>query len=425
MGMFDDPNWPGLTFNPAKGDLHTVESLAYDVKTVGDELDELREMLLSIGKTDGAWEGEAAQKFHDKIGELPKYLQQGHESMTACSKALRTWHSELETMQRQAKTLEELAVEARKRLDQKNDAVDRVNSKINQAMVRELTEQEAKALTEEANSAETAAKEAAGELERLIENGEALRKYWEEQAERAENAIREAAKNRPPDLGIWDKITDGLKGAWDGFKNFLIDNADLFSTISSALAAAAIVVNVIPVGGQVASAILGAGSVVFAGAAMAGHWMGGAPPWKVGLDALGVIPGVGGVAKGLISGVKAVRAGGKFAAGIAPGAKTMVNQITNPFSTKMINKGLGMFGKSVDPALITTGVKGFSTGFGVGNLIWGGNDGGNGEPPVQTQPAPVAPGSPEDRLMDSSEPPVQTMPYPAATGDKFHHTLAA
>ncbi len=442
MGMFDDPDWPGLKFNPAKGDLHTIESLAYDVKTVGDELDEMREMLVSIGKTDGAWEGEAATKFQDKIGELPKYLKQGHESMTACSKALKSWHSELQTMQRQAKSLEAEAVEERRLLEEKNSAVDRVNDKIGQAMFRQLTEQEAKALDEEARAAESAAKQAAGDLERTIEDAEALLKYWQEQAGKAEKAIREAAENRPPDLGIWDKITDGLKGAWDGFKDFLIDNADLFSTISSALAAAAIVVNVIPVGGQVASAILGAGSVAFAGAAMAGHWMGGAPMWKVGLDALGVIPGVGGAIKGVTSGVKAVKAGGKFASGIAPGARTMVNQITNPVSTKLVNWGLGKY--AVDPALITVGVKGFSTGFGLGHLVGGSDDGGSRQPvttqpapadartselirggdqPVQTMPYPADPRSSE--LIRGSEQPVRTMPYPVATGDKFHQTLAA
>ncbi|WP_437014873.1 putative T7SS-secreted protein [Streptomyces sp. enrichment culture] len=423
--MFDDPKWPGLTFNPAKGDLHTIESLAYDVKTVGDELDELREMLVGIGRTDGAWEGEAARRFQEKIGELPKYLEQGHKSMTACAKALRAWHDELETMQRQARTLEAEAVEARKRLEQRNKAVDQVNAEIQQSMFRELTEQEAKALSEKAESASKAAQEAASDLEWAIENGQALRAYWEEQAGKAEKAIREAAENRPPDIGVWDKITGGLKGAWDGFKDFLVDNADLFSTISAGLAAAAIVVNVIPVGGQVASAILGAGSVAFAGAAMAGHWMGGAPMWKVGLDALGVIPGVGGVAKGLFTGGKALLTGGKVASGVTAGARTMVNQITNPLSTKAITWALGKAGRTVDPALVTLGVKGFSVGFGVGHLIAGGNGEGAGTPPVRTQPAPVAPGSPEDRLLDSGRPPVRTMPYPAATADKFHHTLAA
>ena len=191
---------------------------------------------------------------------------------------------------------------------------------------------------------------------------------------------------------------------------------DRFSTISAALAAAAIVVNVIPIGGQVASAILGAGSVAFAGAAMAGHWMGGAPMWKVGLDALGVIPGVGGAGKALISGGKALFTGAREAGALASGAKVMMNQIKNPMSTKMINWGLGKFGKAVDPSLITGAVKGFSTGFGIGHLISGGNEGGSA-PAVSTQPAPAT-GQPQPA------PPVTTMPWPAS-GDKFHQTLAA
>ncbi|SDP65869.1 hypothetical protein SAMN04487981_13164 [Streptomyces sp. cf386] len=417
MGMFDDPNWPGLTFNPAKGDLHTIESLAYDVKTVGDELDEMREMLLSIGKTDGVWDGDAAKKFQDKVGELPKYLKQGHESMNACSRALRSWHDELQTMQQRAKGLEDQAFEARKRLDQKNDAVDRVNVKIEGAMFRQLTEQEAKALGEEADSASAAAKEAAADLESLIRKGEELRKNWEEQAEKAEKAIREASKNRPPDISIWDKITDGLKGAWDGFKNFLIDNADLFSTISAALATAAIVVNVIPIGGQVASAILGAGSMVFAGAAAAGHYMGGAPLWKVGLDIAGVLPGIG-VVKGLTAGVRGAK-------GMVSAGRGLMDGIKNGLVTQGINKGIastvGRFlpaAKNIDPWKVSLPMKAGSAIFGAGKMIFGGDEGGNSAPPVTTQPAPA------DRPSVVDQPPVQTMPYPA-TGDKFHATLAA
>ncbi|MCL8016840.1 putative T7SS-secreted protein [Streptomyces sp. AS02] len=405
MGMFDDPNWPGLTFNPAKGDLHTIESLAYDVKTVGDELDEMREMLLSIGKTDGAWDGDAAKKFQDKVGELPKYLKQGHESMTACSRALRSWHDELQTMQQRAKSLEEQALDARKRLDQKNEAVDRVNVKIEGAMFRQLTEQEAKSLSEEADSASAAAKEAAADLQSLIKKGEELRNNWEEQAEKAEKAIREASKNRPPDISIWDKITDGLKGAWDGFKNFLIDNADLFSTISSALAAAAIVVNVLPIGGQVASAILGAGSMVFAGAAMAGHWMGGASPFKIGMDAVGLLPGLG-AAKGLITGIKGAAKGAKLAGAIRGTGAGLMGGIKNGVVANQINKQvLGRLGKALPEAdvwKISLPMKAGGSLFGAGKLLFGGDEGGSSTPPQQ----------------------VQTMPWPA-TGDKFHQTLAA
>jgi uncharacterized protein YukE len=349
MGMFDDPSWPGLTFNPAKGDLHTIESLAYDVKTVGDELDEMREMLLSIGKTDGVWDGEAAQKFQEKIGELPKYLKQGHESMTACSRALRSWHDELETMQRQAKNLEERAVEARKRLDQRNEAVDRVNGKINQAMFRDLTEQEAKALQEEADSASAAAKDAARDLEWLIENGEALRKYWEEQAEQAEKAIREASKNRPPDISVWDKITGGLKGAWDGFKDFLADNADLFSKIGSVLSILSLATMAIPPVG----AVLGALAIGASALALAGYGVKTARGEKVGVmdwvgAGLGVLPGVGAI-KGLTAGAKAARAAatGNRLKGVFSHADEMATSVNvaRGMADGVMYKGLAFAGK--------------------------------------------------------------------------------
>ncbi|WP_031484861.1 WXG100 family type VII secretion target [Streptomyces bicolor] len=308
MGIFDDPNWPGLTFNPAKGDLHTIESLAYDVKTVGNELDEMRETLLSIGKTDGAWEGEAAAKFKEKIGELPKYLKQGYESMTACSKALQGWHDQLQTMQQRARSLEDQALEARNRLDQKNEAVDRVNVKITGAQFRQLTEQEAKALSEEADSASAAAKDAAADLKKIIDDGEALRKSWEEQAAKAENAIREASENRPPDISIWDKITDGLKGAWDGFTDFLAKNADLFSKIGSVLSILSLATMAIPPVG----AVLGALAIGASALALAGYGVRTARGEKVGVmdwvgAGLGVLPGIGAV-KGLTAGAKAAKA---------------------------------------------------------------------------------------------------------------------
>ncbi|KMS77485.1 integral membrane protein [Streptomyces leeuwenhoekii] len=351
MGMFDDPNWPGLTFNPAKGDLHTIESLAYDVKTVGDELDELREMLVSIGKTDGAWEGEAAQKFQGKIGELPKYLQQGHESMTACSKALRTWHTQLEGMQRKARTLEDQAVEARKRLEQRNGAVDQVNGKITQSRFRQLTEQEAKALTEEADSASRAAKEAAAELERIIREGEALRKNWEEQAANAEKAIREASKNRPPDISVWDKITGGLKGAWDGFKDFLAEHADTLSKIGSVLSILSLATMAIPPVG----AVFGALAIGASALALAGYGIKTARGGKVGVmdwvtAGLGVLPGVGAV-KGLTAAGKAAKAAqqGKAMEGVFANAAqlpTSVN-VARGMASGVMHNGLVRAGKAM------------------------------------------------------------------------------
>ncbi|MFD7661665.1 WXG100 family type VII secretion target [Streptomyces sp. NPDC059788] len=121
MFIEDDSAWPGVGFNPAKGDLHAIQALASDVKSVGDELDELDQLLKSVGKSDGAWEGEAAQNFAKKLGELPKYLEQGSESMHDCAKALRGWHTHLQTFQDKAEKIEAEAAPARKQADADRD----------------------------------------------------------------------------------------------------------------------------------------------------------------------------------------------------------------------------------------------------------------------------------------------------------------
>jgi uncharacterized protein YukE len=399
-----DSTWPGLGFDPAQGDQHTVAALAHDITTVGDELGELHGLLTRVGQSSGVWEGAAAEAFRGKLGELPEYLQQGHDSMLACSQALRTWHTRLTSFQATAKGLEADAVEARAKLSQRNADIDRVNAEIRSVMNTQISEARAKQINDHADAAKAAADSAAHQLQQIIDEAERLRSQWQQCSEDAERAIREAARNRPPDISMWSKIGKSLSKAWEGFKDFLVEHADLFSTISSALAAAAIAVNVIPVGGQVASAILGAGSVAFAGAALAGHWMGyargnGTPVWKMGLDALGLIPGVG-LAKGLVTGAKEGVAVGRLAAG----GGSMMTMLKNPISSRLISAGISKLGKDVAPEVVTGITKGASAVNGAVHEVFG----GHGKGPAAQQPGQN----------------VTTMPYPA-TGDRFHQTLAA
>jgi hypothetical protein len=200
-------------------------------------------------------------------------------------------------------------------------------------------------------------------------------------------------------------MADSLKGAWDGFKDWLVENADTLSNVSSALAVAALAVNAIPVVGQVASAVLGTASALCAAGAMAGHWMdnargGKSSGWKIGLDALGVIPVVGGPAKAAIGGIKGVAKGAGVAAKAKGGLSGLTNAravgreiyegVENPLSTKAINAGLTKaFGTGAPPAAITGFVKTTSL---VTHQVTGGSE-------TQAQAAP--------------------------TGGKFHKALAA
>lgn len=366
----DASGWPGLGFNPAKGDVDALTDLASDVKSVGDELDELDNLLTSIGKRGGAWEGEAAERFSKKLGELPKYLKQGTDSMHDCATALRTWKGKLQDFQEDAVRLEANAVEARNTADRRED---HYNALVAKYAGKTMPSDQADRASTEMKDAQDAWVRANDRLQDIIREGERIHANWKDRAGDAERAILKASENSPPDLSLWGRFTDTLKETWRDFKQWLIDNADTLSTISAGLALAAIAVNAIPVVGQAASVVLGVASAVCSAGAMAGHWMdnargGGTPGWKVGLDALGIIPVGSGVVKGSWAGI---RSAGKFLPAVGKGIREGVE---SPLSTKMIQKGL----EKVFPAVtdtyngtITMISKGVSVVHGVEEKIFG------------------------------------------------------
>ena len=362
-----------------------MKALASDVKSVADELDELHDLLKSIGETGGIWEGEAAQKFQSKLGELPKYLKQGTESMRDCAKALNTWHTQLAAFQKKAKALEADALEARRKAEQADKAYEELCDRYSPYFGKPIEAEKARRIDQELRDARARANETNDTLKEIIRKAEKLHAEWKDRAGEAERAILKASENHPPDLHWWDRALDGLKSAWRDFTDWLVENADLLSTISSALAAAALAVNILPIGGQAASAILGGASALFAAGAMAGHWIGnargnGTPARKIGLDALGVIPGVGGAAKGITAVVK----GAKMLDGVRAGGKGIVEGITNPMSQKVIDKVARMFGKELPAIPTQLAIKGGSTLNGIYNLVFGDDD--KSTPAAQPQP---------------------------------------
>ncbi|MCB5907605.1 WXG100 family type VII secretion target [Streptomyces pinistramenti] len=354
MFIEDDSAWPGVGFNPAKGDLHAIQALASDVKSVGDELDELDHLLKTVGKSDGAWEGEAAQNFAKKLGELPKFLKQGTDSMHDCAKALRGWHTHLQEFQDKAGKIETEAASARKQADADHDHYNDLYQKYLPYFGRPMEPEKAKRINDEMDAASDRSKHSKDKLDDLVREAERIRSQWKDRAGEAERAILKASENRPPDIHWWKRAVDGLKKGWREFKDWLVDHADLLSTISAGLAAAALACQVVPVGGQVVGALLGGASAACAAGAMAGHWMGnargnGTPGWKIGLDALGVIPGVGGLAKGATAGFKGAAKGasllGKLGSagrglGGARTAEEIAKGLGQPLSMRAVNLGL-------------------------------------------------------------------------------------
>ncbi|WP_171171047.1 putative T7SS-secreted protein [Streptomyces sp. I05A-00742] len=413
-----DSAWPGLGFNPAEGSVTTVEWLSHDVGKVADELEELHGLIQKIGNSDKVWKGEAATAFRSQLGKLPTYLHQGSKSMHDCSRALKQWRDRLHGHQELAKRLESDAITARSRVKETTDASTRINEKIdgiNRNHVQ-LPQAEADKLTNESSTAASEAVKAVHDLDLIIARAERLQKEWERHSEAAAKAIREAAKNHPPDISVWERISGGLKKAWKGFKDFLVKHADLFSTLSSALALAAIVASVFPPAG----AVLGGMSVACASAAAAGHYMAARRGLidqktmlaKMTVDGLGMIPGIG-AGKGLATGLWKGARGVKWAVGSRASGRTMLNQIVNPMSTRWVfgppvNRLAKRYGRAVSPEVITGTVKALSTVHGFEKLLTHGESSNrHADRDVAPAPAPV--------------------PYTGrrADGRRFHEALAA
>lgn len=291
--ILGDDAWPGLEINPAKGDLEAIDDLASDVKAVSTELEQLDELLESIGENGGAWEGEAAERFSKKLGELPKYLKQGSDSMGDCAKALRTWHTQLSEFQRTSQDLESEAVTARRESDRLtgayNDEARRIRT------LGSMPADEADRLTRKLDRQRAEVDQAQDKLAKLIREAEDIYGRWNDRAQEAEAAIIKASENHPPDIGFWSRIGDELKEIARDAGDWLAENADLLSTISSGLSAAALACQIIPGVGTAVGGVLGAAAGAFAAGAMIGHAVQGMRGqkggWgKMGVDALSVIP---------------------------------------------------------------------------------------------------------------------------------------
>ncbi|MBD0670604.1 WXG100 family type VII secretion target [Streptomyces sp. CBMA156] len=381
-----DKNWPGLGFCPAPGDLPAIAKMYADVDAVARELEDLRHALADLGSEGSAWQGEAARNFAGKLGELPKYLTQGHESMAACSRALKAWHTQLTGLLASGRTMEAQAVELRSRVGDTNVQLDALGKAL------DASAQSADAAAQTKAKADFEAKlqaqqQLVHQLDELIASGHKQLSDHKNKAEAAARAIQEASRHHPPDPDFLKRMLDKVEHAWQKSVDFLADHADDLSRLSAVLAIAALA---IPVAGP----LLGAAAVLTSAAAMAGHWVGKNRgmdvSWgKIGMDALGVVPGWGAikgfatagktitkvqgvgvvdkVVKAPITNVKtAVAAEGAGAAERTSAAGAgLLEKTMNPVSTKSIVQGLEKAGVKVDPraVTITNKVNGIAYGY--------------------------------------------------------------
>lgn len=107
-------HFPALGFNPAPGDLGSVDAVTGKLDSAKRSLDSAHAVLSRIGKGGGEWEGNAAKAFAEKVGDLPKYVNDSRDAMRDAVTQLHSWHTALSSYQTKGRQYESEAAAAKR-----------------------------------------------------------------------------------------------------------------------------------------------------------------------------------------------------------------------------------------------------------------------------------------------------------------------
>lgn len=298
-----DAEFPALRFDPAYGDVSAVRRVADELTGTGKYAGEAHEVLKEIQSKRDVWTGDAADKFADKLGELPGFLDDAHGSMTSAGKAMSTWSNQLETHQQQARRLEEQAAEAIRAAERADAAAQEATARANTPVMypsddpaaAQAAQREAQANAAAAAEANQAARTAWDDVEDIRRKARDLQDRWEDDARVCREALNEAAELAPAS-GLFDDIGDWVGDAGEWLSENLGDIAGIVSAIAGALAFIPVLT---PIMGPIA---IGAGAVALGahGTEMVveGKWDELGAWVELGGDVLGLAPGIGAISRG-------------------------------------------------------------------------------------------------------------------------------
>ncbi|MFD7921916.1 putative T7SS-secreted protein [Streptomyces sp. NPDC059740] len=293
--------YDALGFDPAPGIPESVQRVATVLSRVGNQLDEARGTLSKVGRQNGIWEGDAASGFARKVGELPKYLADGHGSLIDAAHAMNGWHNKLTEFQSLAGRYESEAQEARRQLKEAEADPD-----LSLAGLTFGTEEALEAAQKRLDGATRRLDSARESLNHIIKKAQDLLDEHGRAAREIIEAIRRAAERAPDEPGLFDRFMDALEGLGDKIKeladdvwSWIKDHADDIYKIGDWLGMAAAACDVL----AIVFSETGIGALVFEGlgralntGALAAHavgWAAGAKKgsWTdIGLDLAGFVP---------------------------------------------------------------------------------------------------------------------------------------
>lgn len=299
-------DYPSLGFDPARGNVTTVEDLAKQIKDTGTYAKEAYESIKAVQDNRDVWTGEAARAFAGKLGELPKYLDDAHASMEMAGKALADWADRLDAHQKEARRLEEECRQAIAEARKADAALEQTQAKdvpiaydaSNPESARNAQAQ-ADANAQAVRSAQTAATDAWGRVEQLRRDAETLRDRREDDGGTCADRLNEAAE-KAPDKGFFESFGEMFEDFGKWFEDHIGDIGDIAGIVSAVAGVLAFIPVLTPIMAPVALAA-GAVALTAHGTDMVVNEKWDDPEaWSdLAGDAIGLIPGARAVGAGL------------------------------------------------------------------------------------------------------------------------------
>ncbi|MFG3018483.1 hypothetical protein ACGFZQ_08000 [Streptomyces sp. NPDC048254] len=195
--------YPHLGFDPAPGSTDLVHDIHRRLSGCAKEMEKAHSKVTKL-MNGSYWEGDAAVAFREQLegGPLPRNLKNGAHSVDKAAKQLDLWAGELEEFQRRAKKLDGEAKDAR-------EALRRAQGHADEAKKTSETLGKGKAQGDAgSNSGVTAAQD---DLDDVLKRARSLASEHEDTARKRARHIGDAThKLAPHEPNAWDRFTDWL-----------------------------------------------------------------------------------------------------------------------------------------------------------------------------------------------------------------------
>ncbi|MGW3446952.1 hypothetical protein [Streptomyces sp. NPDC001076] len=194
-----------LGFDPAPGSTDLVRDIHRKLSDCAKEMERAHSKVTKL-MNGGYWEGDAAVAFREQLegGPLPLNLRNGAHSVDKAARQLGLWATELEEFQRRAKKLDAEAGDAHAALQRAHGHADEVERTAGKGKAHDG----AAPAPRRANSKVTAAQEA---LDDVLKRARSLACEHEETARRRARHISDATHRLAPhEPNAWDKFSDWL-----------------------------------------------------------------------------------------------------------------------------------------------------------------------------------------------------------------------